>query len=145
MYNNDLEGAKRAYPLERGWVKYKLIRELAQGIKSQAKLAEEYGVNVGSIAKFKTRHQTEIDETAAGFEDEFAALWVAQKAQRLAELQSDIDAIDSDADPDRLKIKHAALKQVAEELGQLPSRMAVNVNTAPVTYKIEGVDMDKLR
>ena len=51
MYNSDPEGAKRIYPLERGWVKHQLIRELAQGIKSQAKLADDYGVAFDDVRR----------------------------------------------------------------------------------------------
>lgn len=145
LYDHSREESRRAYPLERGWVKYKLIRELATNVKTQAQLAEEYGVSDVSISKFKTRHLTEVNEVTAQLEDEFAALWLANKASRIAELQADIDNIGDSLDPDLLKAKHAAIRNAAEELGQLPSRYNVQVNNAPVTYRIDGVDMDQLR
>lgn len=141
----DRDDGRKAYPLERGWVRHKLIRELAIGNKTQAVLAEEYGVSDTSIGKFKTRHQTAIDEAKQQLEDEMSELWIVNKAMRLAELQEDIDGIGASTDPERLTVKHRALKQAAEELGQLPGRANVVVNTSPITYVIDGVDMETLR
>lgn len=145
LYDHDREGARRAYPLERAWVRNKLIRELAAERLSHAKLAEKYGVTDVSISNFKKRHLTEIEEVRADLEDQFAGLWIANKAARLAELEQDVDDIGTTTNHELLKVKHNALKQAAEELGQLPSRFSVQVNNQPVTYKIEGVDMDALR
>jgi len=49
--------------------------------------------------------------------------------------------------PDEKLIKRLmeALKQAAEELGQLPTRMTVQTTGSTVNYNIEGVDMDALR
>lgn len=141
----DRDDDRRAYPLERGWVRHKLIRELAAGDKTQAVLAEEYGVTEVSIGKFKKRHLTAIAEATAQLEDEMSDLWIANKGMRLAELQEDVDNIGDNMDPELLTVKHRALKQAAEELGQLPGRANVVVNTAPITYKIDGVDMENLR
>ncbi len=64
---------------------------------------------------------------------------------RLAELQEDCDRIGESMDPELLAVKHKAIRHVSEELGQLPGRNNLVVNTAPVTYQIEGVDMETLR
>lgn len=145
LYDADGEGERQKYPLERGWVKLKLIRELATGTKTQVVLADEYGVAEHSITRFKRRHLTEIQEVQADIENKFASLWIAQKEYRLAELQHDVDEIGDTRDPEMMRNKHTALKQAAEELGQLPSRFNMQVNTAPITYKIEGVDLEQLR
>lgn len=134
--------------LERGWVKHKLMRELATNQKDTRTLGEEYGVSATAISKFRRRHQAEIDEIASDLENQFAALWIAGKAARIAEYQADVDmlsdVIQEVPTPDLVKIKHAAMRAVAEELGQLPSRNNIQVNNAPVTYTVSGADMSRL-
>ena len=140
----------RAYPLERGWVKWRLIRDLATGTKTQTELADEFGVTASAISTFKSRHKTSIAEQAADLENEFAALWIAQKGARLAELQSDVEDLSEAADSnnegytDLLKVKHAALNQAAKELGQIPSTAGVSVQTQQAVFRIEGVDLGTL-
>lgn len=136
---------KKQYTLERGWVTRKLIIELARQEKTRTKLASEYGVTTASITTFAHRHRTEIDEVKADIENEFAGLWIAQKYARIAEYQADVDAIGDTTDPDLLKVKHTALKAVAEEMGQLPARVAVNVESKTVNYTINGIDPGQLR
>lgn len=149
---------RRSLPLERGWVRQKLIRELAEGIKTQEQLAEEYGTTRVSISKFKQRHLTAIEDQKKDFEDEFKSLWIANKALRLAELEADIEELteqfqldgnafheDKKAALDAVKIKHNALLQAAKELGQIPSSAGVHVETAKVTFEIPGVDLEQLR
>ncbi len=149
---------RRSLPLERGWIRPKLIRELAEGTKTQEQLAEEYGTTRVSIANFKKRHLTAIEEQKRDFENEFAALWIANKAARLAVLQDDVEqlteqfALDGDAFHEDKKaalqavqIRHAAMHQAAKELGQIPSAAGVQVETKRVTFVIPGVDLDQLR
>jgi transcriptional regulator len=149
---------RRSLPLERGWVRQRLIRELAEGLKTQEQLAEEYGTTRVSISKFKQRHMTAIEQQKTDFEDEFRSLWIAQKALRLAELQADIEELDEQfeldgaafhedkkAALDAKKVKHNALLQAAKELGQIPSAAGVTVETKRVTFTIPGVDLEQLR
>lgn len=149
---------RRSLPLERGWIRPKLIRELAEGTKTQEQLAQEYGTSRVSIANFKKRHLTAIEQQKADFENEFAALWIANKAARLAVLQDDVEALteqfdldgnafheDKKAALDAVKTRHAALLQAAKELGQLPSAAGVQVETKRVTFMIPGVDLEQLR
>ncbi len=143
--DRETESPRHSFPLERGWVKHKLIRELAEGKKTHAVLAVEYGTSITSIGNFKRRHTTLVDQAKQDLADKFADLWIADKRNRLAELQADIDSMGDDPDPDLLKIKHAAMKQAAEELGQLPSRMGVSVQAATVTFQIDGIDLETLR
>lgn len=140
------------YPLERGHVRYKLVHELARGEKPRAQLATEYGVVPSAITQFADRHQTEIDEVKADIENEFAGLWVADKKRRIAEYQADIEIV-TDAvggtpanmkDAELMKLKATLIRAVADELGQIPARMNINV-TQKITYSIEGVDPEALR
>ncbi len=149
---------RRSLPLERGWIRPKLIRELAEGLKSQAQLAEEYGVSAVAISQFKGRHLTAIEAQKKAFEDEFATLWIANKAARLAVLQDDVELLteqfeldgtafheDKKAALQAVQIRHNALLQASKELGQLPSSAGVQVQTKRVSFVIPGVDLEQLR
>src|SRR5690606_21301561 len=46
------------YPLERGHVRWKLIHELARGVKTRTARAKEYGVTQCAITKFADRYRT---------------------------------------------------------------------------------------
>lgn len=170
------QSAKRIrYPLERGWTKWRLIRDLASMDRTKAQLSRAYGVTTSAITQFSQRHAVEIDEVKAAIEDEMAGLWIAQKRARLAEYQQDLEdlaelmALDMDpdtapreaADPDDpdstivvkvgtdvpaiSRARSRILKQVAEEMGHLPARVQVNVNDQRVNYSVEGVDLSQLR
>lgn len=141
--------------LERGHVRLALIRDLAGGEHTGAKLAKKYGVCAQAISEFKRRHEAAIAEVRGKLDDEFAGLWVARKAARLAEYENDLlciqeaielaaEAAGDDAPPpvpaDLLRAKHRALRAVAEELGQLPTRMDVQVSGEVVHYAFGGDD-----
>lgn len=136
----------------KGFVAAKLIRELAIDEKPQTQLAEEYGVRQSTISMFKTRHAQRITEVRDDLANEFAGLWIAMKANRLAEYQADVEAINAKAqaskttmaDSEMIRTKASLLKSVAEELGQLPGRASTVINT-PVVYQIQGeFDPEKL-
>ncbi len=143
---------RKQYSLERGWVTRKLIHELARMEKTVTKLAEEYGVYPSAISQFKARHATEIDEIKKDIEDAFAGLWITNKSLRIAEYQAEIDIIEdsrgggirSMSDVEMSKLKSAILKAVAEELGQIPNKVSLDVRQK-VTYEIEGIDPESLR
>lgn len=132
--------------LETGWARTRLIRDLAVAEKTQVQLAREYGVVQSSVSEFSTRHADEIAAVRSRIEDEWAALWVADRFNRVAEMQSDIetitDALDGLADDKLLRVKHAALRQIAEELGQLKQVVEVG---GKITYTITGLDPSVLR
>lgn len=130
--------------LEKGWRRAALIRDLATQEKTQVQLAEAYGVGQPAISQFATRHADDIAAVRAKIEDKWAALWAADKFNRVAELQADIEGIDADGpDADKLlRVKHAALRQIAEELGQLKTHVEVG---GQITYTISGLNPDVLR
>lgn len=136
-----------ARPL-RGRVKLALIRELALDGKTEQQLGDEYGVTPQAIHEFKVRNSAAIETVRADLEAEFVALWIADKRNRIAEYETDVEQLaeEIDAAPPEHKAKlfgarHRALRAVAEELGQLAPK-AINVG---VHYSIRGVDMDRLR
>jgi len=138
-------------PLERGWVRHKLQRELALGEKDHGQLAREYGVKSTAIMEFKKRHQSAIDEMIRDLDNEFTSLWIADKATRLAVLQLDVEELDEEewddakSRLDAVKVKHGALMQAARELGQIPSTAGVKVETPAATFHIVGVDPKALQ
>jgi hypothetical protein len=131
--------------LTKGWTKAKLITELALGEKTQAQLAEEYGVGQSAIAMFKKRNLTAIEAKRENLADEYADLWIASKRNRLAEYQAAAEKLADKPDARSAEVLAKLLKDVAEELGDLPTRPGVQINQANVTYQIEGVDLDNLK
>lgn len=127
----------------RGWVKYSLVDDLVEGIKTYEALAVKYDVSPQRIGQFKKQNEELIEERRKNAADEFAGMWIAKKKNRIAAYEADVDRIDEyDPDPQWTRIKHAALKSVAEELGQLKSHIDVE---SRVAYTVDGVDMSKLQ
>lgn len=142
-----------------------LIRKLALGGQSQAELAREYDVTDGAITQFRDRNAEAIAAIRADAEDEFAGILIAQKANRLAAYDElaqiamvPTPKIDNkgthvrDAETNELvyevdgRLLATALKQAAEEMGQLPTRLQVAGELGvTTTYRVEGVDPSDLR
>jgi hypothetical protein len=128
------------------WQRHKLLRELAAGERTSAHLGREYGMTASGIRDFKKRHRAEVDAIAADAASEFAGLWIAEKASRLAAYQGDyaLSAAGEYAGHyEQIKARTAILHAVAEETGQLPPRQQVTV--MPVVHVIQGVDIDALK
>jgi predicted transcriptional regulator len=136
------EGARIARPLERAWVRRRLVRDLATEEHTQSQLADQYGVTASAISNFKSRHRSEIEDVRRTLEDEFAGLWIARKELRLATLQQDVEDLGDSLEVDVVKVRHAALRQAADELGQIPSRAGIHVQNSTVTFQVEGVDLE---
>lgn len=130
--------------LERGWVKHRLMRDLALGEKTGQTLAEQYGVSRTSISNFKKKYGMEIEDVRNNLADEYAGAWVAQKMNRIAEYQNAAEKMANGASPRNAEVLVTILKAVAEELGQLPARTQVSVNTQQVTYQVVGIDPEEL-
>ena len=149
-----------------GRIGRQLARELALGNLSQSALAEKYGVVPSSITEFKQRRAEEIAAIAAHADDEYAGMWITKKMARLAELEKIYDTAmtptpkvagkdaDQVRDPETGQAVYEidgraamqALKQAAEELGQLATRVNIagglDVRT---NYTVEGVSPEDLR
>lgn len=159
----------------------RLIRALATGEKTRAELARERGVVVSALSEFAKRHAAEIQAVRDNVEDEFAGMWIAQKAERVAAYQQNAELIarelealtdgrvtvhggesdgedaeddGSDGEPiadisgaiGRLtRAYDRALRSVAEERGQLPTRMVVKSEGGGAVHVYgAGVDTDKV-
>ena len=130
--------------LERGWVRHRLIRDIALGEKTGRELAAQYGVSAPAISLFKKRYLLEIEEVRNNLADEYAGLWVAQKMARIAEYQQAAEKMAEGKTPRNAEVLVSILKAVAEELGQLPARTQVNVSTEQVSYQIVGISPDDI-
>lgn len=137
--------------LARGYRKRRLIHELAVGARKQEDLAEEYDCTRQAIAAFAKRYAEEIAAVKANIDEEFSGMWIADKKERVAEYQQDVEDInkylDSADGPDGelMRIKHGALRAVSEELGQLPARVHVSVQADKLNYTVAGVDVEQLK
>ena len=127
------------------WQRHKLVRELAAGDRTSAQLGRDYGMTAGAVRKFKHDHKAEVDAIVAAAGDEFAALWIADKGQRLAAAQEDYEvslAGEYAGHYEHIRTRTQIRSAVAEELGQLPPRQTVTI--VPVEHVYIGVDVDAL-
>lgn len=128
------------------WDRRILCRELATGDMTRAQLARKYGINRSGITRFAQRYAAEIAAIKAQLDNEFAGLWIADKAARIAAYQADLEASEEHATYgshyEQIRTRTAILRAVAEELGQLPPRATLTV--MPVVHVIEGVDLEQL-
>lgn len=147
--DNEARNGYQRDVLTRGWRLRALLRELAEGEKPQSQLAREYGVTQGRISQIKKKHILAIEQIQDDLENEFAGMWIAQKQSRLAEMQSDIEDINDNPErydtPEFRRLKLALLKQAAEELGQIPSKVQAAEIGKILRIAIEGIDLDDLR
>lgn len=136
----ELDTTRPRIPLEKGWARARLIRELALQEVPQFQLAEYYGVSESAISAFKRRHAIEVERIRNNLADEYADLWIADKRSRLAELQKAAEKLAEKPDARSAEVLSKLLKDAAEELGDLPTRTAVQINQQQVTYEVHGVD-----
>lgn len=146
----------RAGALERPHVRLKLVRQLAAGEHSLTDLAARHGVTHQAISAFAKRHAELIADVASKLDDEFAGLWVAEKAARLAVLQHQVEQIaDTMGDPEAAakagvgaaemhRVQQQALRAIADELGQIPARVQVQ-HSGSLNVQLNGVDVEALR
>lgn len=123
--------------LERAYARRRLIIDLAKEEKTQQELAALYGCAQSSISEFKDRNMPAILEARLDLGNEFTGLWIAQKLDRLAELEAMYE--DGTISARDRETKAMLLRHAAEELGQIPNKSTLDV-TMDVRVRIEGVD-----
>jgi hypothetical protein len=122
-----------------------LCRDLATGEQTKVQLARKYRISNPCITKFSKVHAREIDAIKANLDDEFAGLWIASKANRIQAYQEDLEASadgDYGTQYEQIRTRAQILRQVAEELGQLPSRGAAV--SGEIKHVLKGVDLEAL-
>ncbi len=141
-----------ARKLSRPWIVRKLVRDIALSNKTERVLAEEYDCAPSSINEFKQRHASEINAVREDAENEFAGLWIADKQNRIKVYEEQIEHITDRIEEGRLgklaedeaallRLVQSGLKSVAEEMGQLTARVAVQGEVgARVTHEVVGLD-----
>lgn len=123
-------------------IRLSLMRRIAGG-ETQAALAVEFGCTPQSVSQFKQRHADQISEMAADLDNKFAGLWIARKENRLDAIEQvirDIEEHPNAKHHEWLKTKLIALRNAAEELGQLPPKQVTTV--IPVMHVVQGVNLD---
>ncbi len=151
----DWENSAR-YPMSRGHTKIVAIRDLASGM-SLNEMSEKYNVHRDTIISFKKRYKDDILALKKAVEAEVVGLWIADRTNRMYEYQQAAEDLEAAVqsliqdgatltkdDIGFLAEKRKIFRAVAEELGQLPPRNAVEVHGASVTYNFEGIDPDDI-
>ncbi len=129
------------WPLTNEWTKQRLIYDLAKAEITQVELAETYGVTQSAIAQFKKRNMALIEERREKMLSEYGSLWVAEKFNRLAARQNEIEKLLELRTTNRnSEIIGKHLNDIATELGELESKVSVEI----AEYRITGIDLDKL-
>lgn len=137
----------RRKPWGRGWRKQQMLRDLAEAKLSQLDIARRYGVSqarVSQVANHPPNKQV-IEEIRADIHNKFAGMWIAQKEARVAEYLAMVEQLDGDPDPAVVRARQAALRNVAEELAQLPNRVTVQHERKTVNYTVDGADPEDLK
>ena len=127
------------------WHKLALLRELAAGDTKHGMLAKKYGMSPQSLSNFAKRYASEIEDIRENFADQFAGMPYAKKRNRIMKYAEEIERLDNHPNADHFewsKARQNALRNIAEELAQLPPRQQVTV--IPVAHIIEGIDLNDL-
>ena len=142
-------------PHIRGEERLALIEDLALKDLTLPASAAKYNRHRQSIAQFSARNSAEIAtrrQTLLGEVDaEAAHLWISDRVTRRAWRQKLIDDMEAALEDPELDWRQRSrysrdiamlLRQVDEEKGELPTRVALQVESVPkMTYEIGGVDM----
>lgn len=145
--------------LDRGWIRTRLIIELARNEKTHTHLGKQFGCSTRAVSHFRKRNEQEIAEARQDITDEFVGIWAAQKSARLSELEQDVIDCNSlirqemalpEPDTDSLsrlwRAKQKAVRLIAEELGQIPRAMDLKLDQKVLEFVIKGgVDMENMK
>lgn len=138
-----LKGKRQS--ISRGWVKQRLIKDLALGEKTHRQLGEQYGVSREAVMRFARVNRMEIEHARGLLGEAYAGLWIANKESRVAEYQVAAEKMADGDSPRHAEVLVNVLKAVADEMGDLPQRASVQVNNTEVRYEVHGVDPEALR
>lgn len=138
-----------ASKLEHVWTRRKLCTALATSGKTQKVLAEEFGCSQAAISFFQTRHAVEIMAIRDDATNELAGLAVANQANRIAMYEQMalklMERVESEADEKVAAVINKTLRNIAEELGALPTRVQLQGDLAVRTnYTVNGVTPEDL-
>lgn len=122
--------------------KRELCRVLAtRGETTMRSIATEWNLDYKTLQYFNRAHAREIHAIAADVENKFAGQWMADKEKRIAAYMEEWELLNTSKYRNHhewSKARQAALRAVAEELGQLPGRGGVVI--MPVQHLYVGID-----
>lgn len=124
--------------------KLQLLHELADGKMTQPQLAEKYGVTPQRIYGISQQNKEQIEAIKADYENAFAGLWIAKKENRIATYQEQVEKLQDSEDPKLVARTQTALRSVAEEMGHLPTRAAIQSDNVTVHNTYSGVDPEQV-
>jgi hypothetical protein len=157
----------------KAWRYERLINDLAMGDKPDSELAAEYDVEDQTIRFFRMRHKADIQAKKQEWATEYGHIWSTRLENRLRILTCRLEdvehqiqllhdharretetirAVDPEASEvpvnDRVldrysKLQQSLLREIADQTGQLPQRVAVDVNAVknPITdYDVIAMD-----
>jgi hypothetical protein len=132
-----------------GYKRLELMRLLASGVTCQ-EIGLRYNVPEDVVLDWYQEHLYLIDQIRADQDNEYAGLWITEKAFRLAEIEYDVEvASHRMKNPDNaqdyarlLKLKQAGIRLATEILGDMPVRAPVPVTQETAPYIYHGVDVD---
>ncbi len=140
-HSSAIEPVNPRRPLSTPWVRGQLIVDLAIGEQTQTALAEKYGVTQGAIGQFKKRYSPQIEDRQQRLMDDYQDLWIADKKSRLAARQALAEELGLDeTTPRTAEVIDKLLNSAAEELGELQSKVSVEI----AEYRITGIDLDRV-
>lgn len=125
-------------PLSLPWNAHALKRLLAEGKETQTEMARRMAVSPSAVTRFKERHAEAIEAMRADIENEFAGIALAQKQNRLSTYEELLERARSGKDR---HLEARILRQMAEEMGHLPSRVQLSGTVGvQTTYTVTGAD-----
>lgn len=109
-------------------------------------VADEWNLSNQSLTYFKRDNAREIAAIAEDLDNQFAGQWVADKQARIEAYMREYDILNKHKYHDHhewSKARQAALRAIAEELGQIPGRGGVTINVAQ--HMVIGVEVEDLQ
>lgn len=144
----------------RAWRMEKLINDLALGVKPYADLAADHGVEVQTVRLFAMNHRAEVEAKKADWASQYDHIWSTKVenrlrvlTQRLEEIEDQMELLRDHArretetirnvDPEASEVlvngpeyrayekeQRALIREIADQTGQLPARIAVDAGPA---------------
>jgi hypothetical protein len=144
----------------KAWRMEQLIRDLALGEKSYAELAGEHGVEEQTVRVFKMNHKADIAAVLEDWSNKYDHIWSTKLenrlrvlTQRLEEIEDQMELLRDHArretetirnvDPEASEVlvngpeyrayekeQRALIREIADQTGQLPARIAVDAGPA---------------
>lgn len=119
----------------------KLIHDLALSPKTQAQLAQDYGISQNSVSRIKREESRDIERIQDDYLEQATGQMISNLEWRMKELEKAVLVMGNKRSPEFVRAKVMALHEAAEQLGQLPPRMQINI--IPVEHKLSGIDINE--